>query len=434
MAPSDDLDVLLDLVDSQITYRSRYLMGVELSTVRDMVVLDPFNPRSVAFQLERLGEHLESLPVLSDDGMPEKPHRQIVKLTAEVTTAVAADLDTDKILGFEKSLLDLADAVAARYFPPGSAQCPRGPLERPRVIYDIHHVTTYEYGSPVKFAHCALRLAPIDLPGQTVLSTAMTIDPAPSQSAERVCFFGNRVTSITIATEHSDLIVTVDTAIDVDRAPAPQADATAPFEAVREEAFDSASLAKDSPAHFLHPSRFVPRFAPAADYARDELFAGPAGARRRNRADAAHPRQTSNTTPRRPRSRRRFRRLSQKRRGVCQDFAHIMIAGLRGLGLPAAYVSGYIRTIPPPGKKRLEGADAMHAWVSLWCGEDVGWVDLDPTNSMLIGNDHIVLAEGRDYADISPVAGIILGTARAGRRRRGRRDPARRRSARAEAD
>jgi uncharacterized alpha-E superfamily protein len=118
-APPDDLEVLLDLADSQITYRSRYLMGVELSTVRDMVVLDPFNPRSAAFQLERLGEHLESLPVLSDDGMPEKPRRQIVKLAAEVTTAVAADLDTDRILGFEKSLLDLADAVAARYFLQG---------------------------------------------------------------------------------------------------------------------------------------------------------------------------------------------------------------------------------------------------------------------------------------------------------------------------
>ena len=100
----------------------------------------------------------------------------------------------------------------------------------------------------------------------------------------------------------------------------------------------------------------------------------------------------------------------EKRRGVCQDFAHIMIAGLRGIGLPAAYISGYIRTIPPPGKKRLEGADAMHAWVSVWCGEAHGWVGLDPTNSMMIGNDHIVLAKGRDYADISPVAGIILGS------------------------
>jgi transglutaminase-like putative cysteine protease len=87
-----------------------------------------------------------------------------------------------------------------------------------------------------------------------------------------------------------------------------------------------------------------------------------------------------------------------------------MIAGLRGIGLPAAYISGYIRTIPPAGKERLEGADAMHAWISLWCGHARGWVGLDPTNAMMIGNDHIVLAKGRDYADISPVAGLILGS------------------------
>lgn len=277
------------------------------------------------------------------------------------------------------------------------------------MIYDIHHVTTYEYGSPVKYAHCALRLTPIDLPGQTVLQTEMTIDPAPSQMTERVCFFGNRVTSLTIATEHSDLIVTVDTSIDVDRAPSPRANSTAPFEAVREEAFDSASLDKDSPAHFLHPSRYAPRFAPAADYARTSFAAGRPvleGAidlMRRIRADFKYDtKATVVSTP--------ISEAFEKRRGVCQDFAHIMIAGLRGLGLPAAYISGYIRTIPPPGKKRLQGADAMHAWVSVWCGGDVGWIDLDPTNSMLIGNDHIVLAKGRDYADISPVSGIILGT------------------------
>ena len=98
------------------------------------------------------------------------------------------------------------------------------------------------------------------------------------------------------------------------------------------------------------------------------------------------------------------------RRGVCQDFAHIMIAGLRGLGLPAAYVSGYLRTIPPPGAKRLEGADATHAWVSVWCGPELGWIGLDPTNALVVANDHIVLATGRDYADVSPIDGVIVGS------------------------
>ncbi len=98
-----------------------------------------------------------------------------------------------------------------------------------------------------------------------------------------------------------------------------------------------------------------------------------------------------------------------ERHGVCQDFAHIMIAGLRGLGLPAAYVSGYIRTIPPAGEKRLEGADATHAWVSVWCGSAIGWVGFDPTNGIEAANDHIALAVGRDFSDVSPVYGVFVG-------------------------
>jgi uncharacterized circularly permuted ATP-grasp superfamily protein/uncharacterized alpha-E superfamily protein len=118
-APADDLDALLDLIDSQITYRSRYLMGVAVSTVRDMVVLDPFNPRSVAFQVERLVEHLEKLPVLNEDGMLETPRRLVLALAAEIATSVAAQLDNDRILAFEQNLLGLADAIAQRYFLQG---------------------------------------------------------------------------------------------------------------------------------------------------------------------------------------------------------------------------------------------------------------------------------------------------------------------------
>ena len=96
------------------------------------------------------------------------------------------------------------------------------------------------------------------------------------------------------------------------------------------------------------------------------------------------------------------------RHGVCQDFAHVMISGLRGLGLAAGYVSGYLRTVPPPGRPRLEGADATHAWVSVWCGEKRGWIGFDPTNAVFAENDHIVLAIGRDYGDVAPIDGIIL--------------------------
>ena len=98
------------------------------------------------------------------------------------------------------------------------------------------------------------------------------------------------------------------------------------------------------------------------------------------------------------------------KRGVCQDFAQVMIAGMRGLGLPAQYVSGYIRTIPPPGKPRLQGADASHAWVSVWCGPMFGWLGLDPTNAIAEGDDHVVVARGRDYADVPPVEGVFVSS------------------------
>jgi transglutaminase-like putative cysteine protease len=242
-----------------------------------------------------------------------------------------------------------------------------------------------------------------------VLSSELGITPVPAQTIERMCFFGNRLTFLAIETAHRRLIVEANTSVEIDRSEPWDQSETPAFEMVREEAFASASFDRDSPAHFLHPSRLAPRFEPASDYARESFPAGRPvleGAKelmRRIKADFKYDtKATVVSTP-----------LSEafgKRRGVCQDFAHIMIAGLRGIGLPAAYISGYIRTIPPAGKERLEGADAMHAWVSLWCGEARGWAGLDPTNAMMIGNDHIVLAKGRDYADISPVAGIILGS------------------------
>ncbi|HLH11900.1 MAG TPA: transglutaminase family protein [Methylovirgula sp.] len=277
------------------------------------------------------------------------------------------------------------------------------------MIYDIHHVTTYEYGSIVTFSHCALRLLPQDGPGQKVLATELSIDPAPKEISERACFFGNRVTSMTIETPHQTLVVDASASVEVNRPRSPDAATTPAWERVREAAYASASLTRLSPAHFLHPSRYVPRFPPAQAYAQDFFAPGrpvleaASEFMRRMRTDFKYdPCATVVSTP-----------LSQafaQRSGVCQDFAHIMIAGLRGLGLPAAYVSGYIRTLPIGGVPVLEGADAMHAWVSLWCGEETGWIGLDPTNALLISDDHIMLARGRDYADISPVAGIISGS------------------------
>ncbi len=277
------------------------------------------------------------------------------------------------------------------------------------MIYDIKHVTTYEYGSTVTFNYCVLRLLPQDGPGQRVLDTRLEIDPAPKEMSERFCFFGNRVTSLMIETAHRELTVVSNSVVEIDRSGLlPDPASTGAWEFVREDAFASQSLANRSPAQYLHPSRYVPRFAPVTNYARESftdgrpVLDGAVELMRRIRKDFKYdPTSTVISTP--------ISQAFEQKSGVCQDFAHIMIAGLRGLGLPAAYVSGYIRTIPLDGTPKLEGSDAMHAWVSLWCGERIGWIGLDPTNSTLVNNDHVMLAEGRDYADISPVAGIVTG-------------------------
>lgn len=277
------------------------------------------------------------------------------------------------------------------------------------MIYDIKHVTLYEYGSDVTYSNCALRLLPRDEPGQIVYASAIDIVPAPMLTTERECFFRNRVTWMTIQEAHRTLTVSTKTSVEIHREPSPDVATTQPWEQVRDAAYASTSLDPDSPAHYLHPSRFVPHYQPATDYAGESFAPGRPvleGAKElmhRIRTQFRYdPKATVVSTP--------LSEAFEKRHGVCQDFAHIMISGLRGLGLPARYISGYIRTIPPPGKKRLEGADATHAWVAVWCGARDGWVGLDPTNDIMIGDDHIILAKGRDYADISPVAGIILGS------------------------
>ncbi len=277
------------------------------------------------------------------------------------------------------------------------------------MIYDVAHVTTYAYGAPVTFARCTLRLTPPSDAGQTVVNASIDVDPAPATVARRTCFFGNGVTMMTFDRPHTEVRFTARARVNVHRSPPPQALPSETLAAVHAEAISAHGVDGSSPAHFLFPSDRAPLHAPAIDYARASFHPqrsaidGAMDLMRRIRADFAYdPDATKVSTP--------LSEAFEGRRGVCQDFAHIMIAGLRGLGLPAAYVSGYIRTIPPPGQERLEGADATHAWVNVWCGARVGWVGLDPTNAIPVGDDHIVLAVGRDYTDVAPIDGIIFGT------------------------
>ena len=212
-----------------------------------------------------------------------------------------------------------------------------------------------------------------------------------------------------IETPHRELLIESRARIVVEQPAPPLAALTPPWEDVAALAAATASLSADLPAFAIYPSRLVPLFEPATAYARESFTP------RRPIYEAAS--ELGRAHQGRFRLRRQgdrgddfARRGFRARRGVCQDFAHVMIAGLRGLGLPALYVSGYIRTIPPPGKPRLAGADASHAWVALWCGPAFGWLGLDPTNAIAGGDDHIVVARGRDYSDVPPVEGVILSS------------------------
>ena len=277
------------------------------------------------------------------------------------------------------------------------------------MIYDIRHVTTYTYDAIVGSALCTMRLTPREGGGQHVIDSGIDMVPDAVNRMMRLDFFGNRVTTVRIETAHRELRVSALARVEVNRPAPPLAALTRPWEDVRADAFSARAMDALSPAQHLFPTRLVPLHEPATAYAAQSftpgraVLEGAADLMVRIKADFKYdPKATIISTP--------LAEAFEARGGVCQDFAHIMISGLRGLGLPAAYVSGYIRTVPPPGKKRLEGSDASHAWVAVWCGNDYGWLGLDPTNAIHVGDDHIELAVGRDYADVAPIAGIILGS------------------------
>jgi transglutaminase-like putative cysteine protease len=277
------------------------------------------------------------------------------------------------------------------------------------VIYDIRHVTTYAYESAVSFARCSLRLEPRSGDGQELISHNVEIRPRPADRTIRRDFFGTHTESIVIEAPHRHLRIDSKSRVSVSRL-APGRTAPSPaWEDVRDLAFEATSLGPASPIGYVFASALVPVQQAVTSYAaasfppRMGVLVGAVDLMHRIRAEFRYdPKATVISTP--------LNDVFENRHGVCQDFAHVMIAGLRGLGLPAAYVSGYLRTIPPPGKPRLQGSDATHAWVSLWCGPELGWIGFDPTNDLLVENDHIILGVGRDFSDVSPIDGIIVGS------------------------
>jgi len=277
--------------------------------------------------------------------------------------------------------------------------------------YSVSHITTVEYAAPVNLARFNVRLRPAAWQGQTVSDYTLLIDPTPSQVADENGGYYINEAKFTLRQPISQLHV--ESRFVVEREPMPfwVFNSAGPGLAdLRERAMARPDLSPLSPASYIFAS---PRAAPQAEIAQwaggflDEAMpvveAGRALMRAIHEQFTYDSEATKSDTP----AIEAFR----ARHGVCQDFSHVMIIAARAHGIPAAYVSGYLRTLPPPGHERLVGADAMHAWVNLWCGEELGWIGFDPTNDLLADIDHIFIGMGRDYSDVAPLDGTFRGSA-----------------------
>ncbi len=272
--------------------------------------------------------------------------------------------------------------------------------------YTVTHITTYQYQEPVAVSHNLVHLGPRDLPYQQVLGHRLVVSPEPTVFHRSQDYFGNRSAKITVQAPHRELVVTATSTIERSQSPIPDPSLTPPWEAIA-DTVRRADLVELLPVvEFAYPSELVP-MDPGF-----RAFAEPSFTPERPILDAAadlnhriyseftfDTKATTATTP--------VQDALRAKRGVCQDFALILIGALRSMGIPARYVSGYLETTPPPGRTRLVGADASHAWAQGWCGEE--WVDLDPTNDCVPGERHLTVAFGRDFADVSPMRGMILG-------------------------
>ena len=274
--------------------------------------------------------------------------------------------------------------------------------------YKVIHKTRFRYAYPVAFARCNLRLQPIEWAGQSLDDYRLSLSPNARTAGSRPIGYLGNMTRMVLEKPSRELVIESSFRIRVERstpAPLPSDPTIAEVAALGRNNRD---LGPEGPANYLYASPAIPLSPAITAWCAEDLWpdrgiveAGLALATRIHanfHYDGSAT--TVDTTP---------IEAFDERRGVCQDFAQIMVAGLRGAGVPAAYASGYLRTIPPPGKERLVGADATHAWVMIWCGPDLGWMGFDPTNACTVGSDHIVTAMGRDYGDVAPIDGVFTG-------------------------
>jgi transglutaminase-like putative cysteine protease len=273
-------------------------------------------------------------------------------------------------------------------------------------VYRVTHRTDYHYAEEVTASYGQLHLLPRELPGQRCLSAKVAVDPAPETLRERLDFFGNRVGFFALHAPHRRLTVTAISVVEVDeRVPDTSRFGHRPWELARDAVAAGADGADGEVAQYLLDSPRIELADGYRAYAEASFTPGAglldalASLSARIHADFEYrPGSTSVTTP--------LADVFDRRRGVCQDFAHLGIACVRAIGLPARYVSGYIETNPPPGRPKLAGVDGSHAWLSVFV-PGAGWVDIDPTNDQFVGGRYVVTALGRDYDDVPPMNGVI---------------------------
>ena len=274
-------------------------------------------------------------------------------------------------------------------------------------VLHISHVTHYDYASRVDLAMHLLHLQPLSRADQQLEDFRLDIDPPATRNQASLDYFGNPQHHLTLTTPHHALTVRAESRVRRLAAATPKPSASLAWESVRAAMRYRAGQPWLPAAEFCFPSAFVPLHPAFQAYAQLEFTPGrplleaAIGLMARIHHEFTYATASTDlTTP--------ALEAFSRRQGVCQDFAHIMIACLRSLGLPARYVSGYLLTQPPPGQPRLLGVDASHAWLAVWCPQH-NWVELDPTNNLIAAQSHAVIACGRDYADVAPLRGVIQG-------------------------
>lgn len=275
------------------------------------------------------------------------------------------------------------------------------------MIFDVSHKTLYKYSSAVVQSQHLVHMSPRPVARQSVRHHSLIVEPAPAMRQDGADAFGNPMTTLDIEIPHKELVLHARSTVETRAPELEPLDRSAAWDRDDALARNSAGEIDLDVMQYRCESRLTVPNLDIADYT---ALSFPPGRpvlegtfdfiMRVYREFKFDPTATDLSTP--------IAQVFKQKRGVCQDFAHLTIAGLRALRIPARYISGYILTKPPPGQPKLQGADASHAWISVW-SPGAGWVDFDPTNGMVVADEHIIIAYGRDYDDVSPISGVLVG-------------------------